>query len=278
MSRVWVGFSDYERFEQYLPRAYRKVPPDLDFEALALGVTTSGFPPSHRQRARVVREMAERQGWRCSLCGCYGGLVWDRLRDMRSAEMSEPLVLRPQWQFRRVTDGAAVAELTELLLICRDCDLAFETGRLEKLLRGRDGSLAERVRDHVHRRRMMLLRCEESVLTTRERTLERHLLSLAGVSRWILDLSRLPEFSDAFRDGIVAAEDHLIVGLPILSEDGEEVCRPRSLEDALGEIRAETTSPDLGSRIENGRPDVSMSVQATHRPERSGNTFEGHSI
>ena len=276
MSRVWVGFADYERFEQYLPKAYRKVPPDLDFEAAVLEVAASGFPPSPRQRARVVRDMAERQGWRCSLCGSYGGLVWDRLRDMRSAEMSEPLVLRPQWQFRRVGDDTAVAELTDLLLICRDCDLAFETDRLETLLRGREGSLAERVREHVHRRRMMLLRCEESVLATRERALERHLLSLAGVSRWVLDLSRLPEFSDAFKDGIVASEEHLIAGLPVLSEDGEELCRHRSLEDVLAEIGTKAT-PHLDAHLEERTPDVIAPMRGTHAPDQHGNGLRSHS-
>jgi hypothetical protein len=176
-----------------------------------------------------------------------------------------------------VSDHVGVAELTELLLICRDCDLAFETGRLEKLLRGRDGSLAERVREHVHRRRMMLLRCEESVLTTREKALERHLLSLAGVSSWILDLSRLPEFSDAFRDGIVASEDHLIVGLPVLSEDGEEMCRHRSLEDVLAEIGTKTIPPGPELQMEEGTPNVVAPERGMHAPERLENSGRGYS-
>ena len=244
MSRVWIGFTDYERFEPYLPRSYRKVPPDLDFESLRIDMGGRFFAFSKHQRDMAIKEMGERQGWRCSLCGSYGGLVWDRLRDMRSAEMSEPLVLRPQWKFRRVDNDIAVAELTDLLLICRDCDLSFETGRLESLLRGKDGALVDRVRVHVHRRRMMLLRCEETVLAARERALEQHLLSFAGISRWIIDLSHLPEFSSVFKDGIVAPEDSLIAGLPVLSEDGEELHPARSLNDILVEMEKKTIMLD----------------------------------
>jgi hypothetical protein len=83
---------------------------------------------------------------------------------------------------------------------------------------------------------MMLLRCEETFLAAREKALERHLLSFAGVSRWILVLSRLPEFSSVFKDGIVAPEESLIVGLPVLSENRDELHPARSLDDILVEI------------------------------------------
>ena len=272
MSRVWIGFTDYERFEPHLPRSYRKVPPDLDFEALEIDMGGRSFAFSKHQRNRAIKEMGERQGWRCSLCGSYGGLVWDRLRDMRSAEMSEPLVLRPQWKFRLVNNDTAVAELTDLLLICRDCDLAFETGRLESLLRGKDGALAERVRVHVHRRRMMLLRCEETFLAAREKALERHLLSFAGVSQWILDLSRLPEFSSVFKDGIVAPEESLIVGLPILSEDGEELHPARSLDDILVEIEKKTIMLDKDMHnCQRENPSVLLSGPVMSEPGKSMN-------
>jgi len=236
MSRVWVGFSEYEKFESYLPRSYRKIPPDLDFESLNVEVDGKPFSFSRRQRQQAIKEMGERQGWRCSLCGSYGGLVWDRLRDMRSSEMAEPLVLRPQWKYMLRDGATGIAELSDLMLICRDCDLAFDDENLERLLVGKDSSLVQRVREHVHRRRMMLLRCEDSVLASRMQALREHLRKFSQVGTWVFELSRLSQLAPAFKDGIVADENFPVAGAPIVSEEGETLVSKRGLEDLLRQM------------------------------------------
>lgn len=239
MSRVWVSFHEYEDFEEYLPKSYRKVPPELDFEELHIRFGGQEFRFDHRQEAAIEKHMAVRQGWRCILCGSYGGLVWDWVSDPKHSAASKPLVLRPQWQYRRYGDtNIGVAELADVLLICRDCDLAFDIERLRGMLVGKSEKLIERAMTHVHKRRMMLLRCEDGGLSLRQAALAAHFGRMASLTGWVLDFSGWSERLEPLRDGVVAPETIPIAGIPILSSSGEVLVEETPLEQVVRRLTA----------------------------------------
>jgi len=273
MSRLWVGFDDYERFEEYLPRAYRRAPPELDFTFAPPSFGGHEFRLAPSQSRPLLAELGEAQGWRCVLCGSHGGLVWDRLRMAAGRGPEGPLALRPLWMAHRLDGHAGVATIVEMLLICRDCDLAFGGGGFETLLGAADGGLAEKARAHVRRRRMMLLRCDEVTLAHREAALRAERAGFDGIRRWVLDLSVLAARHAALGTGVVLPEDMPVAGAAIVSEAGEPVLPARSVEEVLAGVGAaeeRPPSPAIGdagaARHEARLADEPRSREAAVRP------------
>lgn len=240
MSRVWVGFQDYENFEDYVPLAYRKAPPELDFEELHLQFAGREFALAPEQSGRLRKDLGGRQGSRCVLCGSYGGLVWDWLRDARSGAFSDPLTLRYQWRYRVHEQSAdvGVAELLDVLLICRDCDMAFDEARLRRLIADKDPKLVEKALGHLHKRRLMLLRCESETLAARQRELAGHFMRMADMSSWVIDLGELARRHPFLSEGVIADEVFPVAGVPIVSTMGELLSPERDVAAIVMGFRA----------------------------------------
>lgn len=231
MSRVWVSFHEYESFEEYTPLVYRKTPPELDFEELHLQFGGKEFSFAAEQRALLRKDMEAKQGSRCVLCGSYGGLVWDWVKDARSDMSLEPLTFRFQWRYRRHHDtDVGVAELADLLLICRDCDIAFHESRLRQLVANKDPKLADRALSHLHKRRLMLSRCESETLAVRQKEMAEHLARMAGMSSWVVDLESMVRRFPVLGDGVIADETLPLSGAPIISSAGEVLVPARSVD------------------------------------------------
>ncbi|MFN3660820.1 MAG: hypothetical protein ACK4TN_06240, partial [Brevinematales bacterium] len=101
------------------------------------------------------------------------------------------------------------------------------------------------ISNFILKRRMMLLRCEESVLSSHMRSFEGRYVSLKGISKWVLDLSFLNNFSSVFSRGVEVVEDMPIAGISVLDDIGDVLYSARSVSEVLdvfykkGDIRSD---------------------------------------
>lgn len=274
IGRVWVGFDSFARFESLLPLVYRREPPELDFaeearRALPVPPRSLSEIATARQLERLLRGLDERQGGRCLLCGGVGGLMWDRVRAACGELEARPLSLRVRWECRLVGPDTGLQRAVDAFAVCGDCELAF-VGVPSGL---QDEALLARVRQHVQRRRMYLMRCDA---TTMEGRLERQaeaVASLRAARRWLVDLSALAALPE-LAAGMEVRPEWLSAGAPVfgiarVSEDGLERVPARSLPErpSAWDGGAERTSVSV---VELGFGWRSSGSGSGDGPERAG--------
>ena len=254
-SQLWVPVSERSRVNDFLPLAYREVPPRLSYPPIRHNAVGSNLHEVFdRSSWSHIRTAAyDRAGHRCQICGRQGGSLWNRISSAEERARGGVVECHEVWDWRRsdVDARAGIQRLARLLVTCPDCHLTFHESyarwKAERV------GMADQASLYLHNLRCLLNRCDGEEMGRRLAVDREAWERTRDVQRWVLDLSHL------------AVQDYMTDHLITLLVGNKANVGP----DRVGGIRfrtseGETFSPTSAVDLAGGAP-----------PQRQGGSGDG---
>ena len=183
---------DLSRFKDMLPLAYRPVPPKFEFPPVpfkAAGQNLWGL--FEKDTWDHVRKSAYQiTGRRCIICGGKGdGFIADKIAVPGETRNQIEAHEVWEWQVPDATNGVGIQKLKNLLVVCPNCHAMFHEAHARRM--ARENGFEDEVKSAIEKRRMLVNRMGRDGLAASVEAASAHLHSVAGIQKWVVDLSYL---------------------------------------------------------------------------------------